>query len=171
MSGPVKANDAMRQCLIELDARRARTIWHVIAPHLPRCDSDADMLTTLHVMRTAESHLTRWFPRHLRFYSHRWLLDQGLPSLLPDHLKPSAERMYPKKMRVLGYAPAGAAGEEACAMIGAAMFTKFAELEADGTTDKARAEPEIQRARFKERRALMLPKRYDQWDVPMSWRP
>lgn len=167
----MKADDAVRQCMLDLDARRARTIWRVIAPHLPPCDSDADMLITLHVMRTEDSHLTQWFPEKLRFYSHRWLLDKGLPSKLPDRLKPRADRLCPKKVRVLGYAPAGAAGEEACATIGAAMFEKFQELEADGTTDKTRAEPEIQRARFKERRALMLPKRYDQWDVPMDWRP
>jgi hypothetical protein len=38
----------------------------------------------------------------LRAYSHRWLLDHGLPSGLPDELKPLAERMYPVKAEGVG---------------------------------------------------------------------
>lgn len=38
----------------------------------------------------------------LRAYSHRWLLDHGLPSALPDELKPRAERMYPMIVEGVG---------------------------------------------------------------------
>ena len=42
----------------------------------------------------------------LRFYSHSWLRDAGLVkhSLLPDKLKPRAERMYPVGAQAVGVA-------------------------------------------------------------------
>lgn len=43
----------------------------------------------------------------LRAYSHRWLLDNGYPSGLPDDLKPAAERIYPRVAEAVGIAVKG----------------------------------------------------------------
>jgi hypothetical protein len=40
----------------------------------------------------------------LRAYSHAWLLDRGYPSLLPDRLKPRAQREYPIIASAVGFA-------------------------------------------------------------------
>lgn len=37
-----------------------------------------------------------------RAYSHRWLEERGLPSGLPDHLKPSVDRLYPRVVEGVG---------------------------------------------------------------------
>ena len=37
-----------------------------------------------------------------RAWSHRWLCERDLPSALPDHLKPSAERLYPANKMAVG---------------------------------------------------------------------
>lgn len=37
-----------------------------------------------------------------RAWSHRWLTERGLPSHLPDRLKPSAERLYPRVVEGVG---------------------------------------------------------------------
>jgi hypothetical protein len=61
-------------------------------------ESDAEALVTLHHARTqAESIALK-----LRAWSHRWLLEHGYPSGLPDHLKPSAERIYPRVVEGVG---------------------------------------------------------------------
>jgi hypothetical protein len=89
---------ALRECLSELDVQGVRQLWHLIAPNMPQPKDDAEALATMHYARTlAESlRLTH------RFYSHRWLLDHNMLSALPDHLRPSAERMYPKMVRSVG---------------------------------------------------------------------
>lgn len=88
----------MQSCMVSLDVKRAREIWGVVAPHLPPITSDEEMLKTLHLARTQSKVLNT----KLRFYSHRWLCERNLPSLLPDELKPSAEKMYPRNIQSVG---------------------------------------------------------------------
>ncbi len=88
----------MREALANLDVRLARRVWAVIAPHLPQPKSDAEVLATLHLARTQSESMSL----RQRGYSHRWLQDRGLPSGLPDELKPRAERMYPRVARAVG---------------------------------------------------------------------
>lgn len=38
----------------------------------------------------------------LRAYSHRWLINNGYPSGLPDELKPKAERIFPRIVGAVG---------------------------------------------------------------------
>src|SRR5215218_10937824 len=91
------SND-VRHILETLDVEGARRLWSFVNPHLPQDGTDADFLASLHHARTqAESmHLSH------RAYSHRWLEERGLPSGLPDHLKPSAQRMYPRIVSAVG---------------------------------------------------------------------
>jgi hypothetical protein len=88
----------MQFCMVSLDTERAREIWKLVNPHLPPITSDAEMLTTLHLARTQSQKLNR----SLRFYSHCWLLERGYPSALPDHMRPSAQRMYPITVKSVG---------------------------------------------------------------------
>jgi hypothetical protein len=52
----------------------------------------------LHMARTQMPVLTA----RQRYYSHRWLLDHNMLSLLPDHERPAAERMYPQVASSVG---------------------------------------------------------------------
>jgi hypothetical protein len=74
--------------------------WHVIAPHAPQPKSDHEAMVTLHMARTKMPIMTA----RQRYYSHRWLLDHNCISLLPDHERPAAERMYPQVVRSVGIA-------------------------------------------------------------------
>lgn len=81
-----------RRCLVDLDTVTARKLWAQASPHLHQPANDEEALVMLHYARTE----ARSVAFRLRAYSHRWLVDQGLPSALPDELKPKAERIYPK---------------------------------------------------------------------------
>ena len=89
-----------RRCLETLDIAGVRTLWHRIAPHLPPPLDDHNCLVAIHHARTQANSIAL----KLRAYSHHWLLDHGLPSGLPDDLKPKAERMYPRIAEGVGVA-------------------------------------------------------------------
>jgi hypothetical protein len=86
----VEHSAELLRCLRDGDVTAIRRLYREIAPHLPQPSSDVEAWASLHHARTQVEAL----PLKLRAYSHRWLLDQGLPSGLPDALKPLAERMY-----------------------------------------------------------------------------
>ena len=91
-----------RQCLQDIDVAGIRKVWAHISPHLPQPETDDDALIALHMARTQSDAMTL----KERAYSHRWLSDIGMPSQLPDNLKPSAERIYPKVVEAVGIANA-----------------------------------------------------------------
>lgn len=80
----------LRAILKDLDIVAMRAFDRVHNPHLPAQDDD-QIRVSMHAARTACESL----PFALRAYSHSWLTERGLPSLLPDHLKPKAQRLYP----------------------------------------------------------------------------
>lgn len=89
-----------RACLERCDLEGVKAIWGRTFPHLPVPKTDELVLVTIHRARTqAESIAFR-----LRAYSHRWLEERGLPSGLPDELKPKAERIYPVVIGAVGVA-------------------------------------------------------------------
>jgi len=86
--------DAFRRCLIELDVVGICDLWFRHAPHLPQPKNNEEALITLHYARTEA-----WsIPVRLRCYSHAWLTERGLPSALPDWLRPKVRRLYPHKV-------------------------------------------------------------------------
>jgi hypothetical protein len=87
-----------RRCLEVVDIDGIRKLWAHVSPHLPQPQSDAEALVTIHQARTQAKSVAF----NLRAYSHRWLTDNGYPSGLPDDLKPSAERVYPKIVEAVG---------------------------------------------------------------------
>lgn len=82
----------MRRCLLELDVVGHRRLHRHLYPHHDQPTTDREALATMHLARTMDGTI----PLKARAYSHRWLLDNGLPSPLPDNLKPMADRLYPR---------------------------------------------------------------------------
>lgn len=91
---------AMKQCLEEMDVEGIRSLWQIIAPNAPQPKNDYEAMATLHMARTQMKVLTL----RQRYYSHRWLLDHNMISLLPDQERPAAERMYPQVVSGVGLA-------------------------------------------------------------------
>lgn len=89
----------MRRCLMDCDVAQMRRLDQYLVPHLTELTDD-EVLITIHMARTT----TDLIPFKLRAWSHRWLTDNGLPSKLPDHLKPRAERIYPRIVDGVGIA-------------------------------------------------------------------
>lgn len=82
--------DEFRDALATLDVEKAQAIWSRLNPGQP-VGSEEQALASLHMARSAAEFL----PLRARAYSHAWLLECGHTSLLPDHLRPKAQRMYP----------------------------------------------------------------------------
>jgi len=137
-----------RRCLVDCDTVGIRKLWAHVSPHLPQPQDDDQALVTIHHARTQAQSL----PLKLRAYSHRWLTERSLPSGLPDELKPSAERLYPRIVSAVGIAvkPFRQSADHAKALQGA-MSDAVADAYADG-----RQEPEFVKARMREARDKFL---------------
>ena len=143
---------AFRRCLEECDVDGMLRLHAHVNPHLPPPSSREQALASIHYARTQMASL----PTRLRYYSHRWLIDQGHPSALPDPLKPLAERMYPRTVAAVGISLAARSelfrpimGEVRAAM-------EYAVLEADGDR-KLEDTPHV-RARMAEAKAKTIRK-------------
>jgi hypothetical protein len=136
-----------RRCLIELDVVGICELWFHVAPGMPQPKNNGEALITLHLARTrAES-----VPDRLRCYSHAWLSERGLPSGLPDQLKPKAARLYPHKVEAVGVAVKAltAASIPLARATEKAMSDAVAECYADGITDTAVIKARMEAARRK----------------------
>lgn len=120
----------MLLALYTVDVPGIRALWHKIAPGAPQPGADAEVVATIHIARTA----TGMLPDKARFYSHRWCLDHGFPSKLPDRLKPSAERVYPCKVTAVGISYNGRSDltRAVAPLINRAMADAVLEAHADG---------------------------------------
>jgi hypothetical protein len=76
-----------------------RALHALVFPHLPAPKSDRDVLAAIHHARTQAEAM----PFKARAWSHHWLVDNNLPSGLPDHLKPRAEQVCPRVAEVTGF--------------------------------------------------------------------
>lgn len=147
--------DDMRRALEELDVKTARGLWARVAPGLPQPPTDEHALATLHHARTrAESIRFR-----KRAYSHSWLRERGLPSGLPDDLRPRAEQMHPVTVGVVGLATANTTNtperRELGRLILGAMSDRVAELYSEGETRPEIVKPEIMLRRAQTYRRLL----------------
>jgi hypothetical protein len=123
-----------RRCLENMDVRGIRRIWRHVSPDLPQPSNDHDALVAIHHARTQAQSIAF----KLRAYSHRWLIDSGYPSALPDRMKPSAERIYPKVAEAVGIS-VNARSElfkPVVAMVRGAMEDAVMDAFADGRTDR-----------------------------------
>lgn len=94
MSVPHEFRGALEAGRVEL----VRSLWSLAFPQLPQPRSYEEAEIAMHAARTAAESISL----RARAYSHRWLTERDLPSQLPDHLKPSAERLYPATAAAVG---------------------------------------------------------------------
>ena len=113
-------------CLEAMDVAGMRRLWGRVAPQFAQHD-DAGMVAAIHLART-KSELVRF---NLRAWSHAWLIDHGYPSLLPDELKPRAQRIYPVIASGVGIS-VNSQYPEVKSAVTLAMTNAVLEAEADG---------------------------------------
>jgi hypothetical protein len=87
MSAQTEFHAALASC----DVRLVRKASAKLFPHLPQPHTYADAEKSMHMSRTQLPTLSD----SQRLYSHQWLTERGLPSQLPDELRPKAERVHP----------------------------------------------------------------------------
>lgn len=92
------AHADFRRCLESGDVDGLRAAWAAVMPELPQPETREQAEIVMHRARTEAECL----PLRARAYSHRWLTERLLPSGLPDHLKPGAERLYPRVVDAVG---------------------------------------------------------------------
>jgi hypothetical protein len=95
---PTDYSAAFRRCLETADVALMRKLWRHLQPNLPQPETDEATLTAIHMARTSAQSIDV----KLRMYSHAWLVERGVPSLLPDDMRASAMRMYPRVARAVG---------------------------------------------------------------------
>lgn len=146
------ASDEVRRCLIELDIEGMVRAWGRIWPGMPVPTTRGEVLVALHLARTVSITV----PLRLRAYSHRWLIDQNYPSQLPDHLKPRAEKLYPKAEAAVGISVSSKYPAVKYA-VQTAMEQAVLEAYADGHSDEPeKVRQRMLEARRKEQRGLGL---------------
>lgn len=141
MNGP----EIMRRALEEHDLVTCCKLWEVAAPNMPQPENEHDARIIMHHACTVADNIAL----RSRFYSHRWLIDHGYPSGLPDELRPKAERMYPKVEDAVGIA-CGATSELGRALIPhvrSAMENVVLDHYADGVKDPKIIKPRMMEAR------------------------
>ena len=92
------SSDGARALLESGDVARFREAWPVAFPGLPAPPTDGEAEAVMHYARTKAISVSF----RARAYSHAWLLERGLPSGLPDNLRPKAQRVYPVKALAVG---------------------------------------------------------------------
>lgn len=126
------AHAQFRQALVDGDVNALLAIWARVMPHLPQPETREAAAAVMHRARTEATSV----PFRARAYSHRWLEDRGLPSGLPDRLKPRAEQICPRVVAGVGIAVESSSPilkpvAKACER---AMSDAVAELHADGVS-------------------------------------
>lgn len=140
---------SFRNALIDLDVPLVRKLWAFVSPHMAQPRSAEDALIALHMARTtAES-----VPLNLRAYSHKWLTERSLPSRLPDHLRPSAERIYPIVVGAVGVI-VGSKHDTVRENVRGAMEYAVLDCYANGDENPDIVKPQMMAAKEKELKAL-----------------
>jgi hypothetical protein len=94
----MSAAGQFRRCLQEADVAALRGLWAMAMPHLPQPADDAAAETVMHRARTEADCV----PLNGRRWSHAWLMERGLPSGLPDRLRPAPEQVCPRFVETVG---------------------------------------------------------------------
>ena len=144
----------LRACLETMDVDGVRRLWAAVSPHLAQPKDDEEAIATMHIARTGSESIHK----HLRCYSHSWLTERGLPSHLPDQLKPLADRLYPRIVSAVGIAVKARNPDyqPAADEIRKAMEVAVMEADADGRL----TDDEYVRQRMREARKRTIDKLY-----------
>jgi hypothetical protein len=139
------ASDEFRAALEAGDIKRVRKASAIVFSHLPQPTSDTEAEASMHLARTQMDVI----PLEARAWSHCWLTERDLPSQLPDELKPSAERMYPRVVEAVLVAATARTDfmKPAAKIIQAAMSDAVEDCYADGKRDPAFVRARMQEAR------------------------
>lgn len=151
----MKHSAEFRRLLEDRDVARLRSAYAQIMPHLPQPKDDAQAEVIMHLARTT-AQIVEAIPFAKVAYSHRWLVERGLPSQLPDKLKPKAERLYPKIVHAVGIAVGSSSAhmKPAADMIRKAMEDAVSDCYANGDTDPAFVKLRLMAARTDEQKRL-----------------
>lgn len=139
------AQHEFRMILATADVRALREAHARLFPHLPAPKDDDEAAISLHMARTQAA----WLSERARCYSHAWLTERALPSQLPDELKPTAERLYPRVVEAVFVSAntASPALKPVVAEVQRAMSDAVEDCYANGDRD-----PALVRARMAEAR-------------------
>lgn len=134
-----------RDLLERADIAGVRRLLPEIMPHFPPPKTDAEVEATLHMARTA----CELLDLKKRAWSHAWLSERGLPSQLPDVLKPEAERMYPRVVEAVGISvnTSNPLRKDFALSLRGAMEYAVEEMYADGVKDPQRVAARMQEAK------------------------
>lgn len=142
--------DDFRALLEAGDVQALRDAWTKLTPHLPQPANFEAAEIAMHMARTQAVKVTL----RARAYSHRWLLERGFPSQLPDELKPHAEQLYPEVVECVGVfvgTPASDVLKPVAAAVRDAMLDAVQDAQASGERS-----PDVIRARALEARTTTL---------------
>lgn len=120
----------MRDILERCDVAAFRTLNAQLFPQYPQPETAEAALVAIHRARTEAESMDFKF----RAYSHGWLTERGLPSGLPDHLRPKAQRLYPVFTDCVGIALGSQSKlvKPALQLVRKPMEDAVAEMAADG---------------------------------------
>lgn len=133
------ASAAFRSALYDGDVGRTRALWAAVSPDMPQPETYDEAEVIMHQARTGADSV----PIQKRIYSHGFLDERGLPSQLPDGMKPPRERKGPPVIFSAALIGVGTTSkredrrEEAKAME-AVMAEAVGDMITSGVTDKAR---------------------------------
>lgn len=144
--------DQFRQYLEAVDVEGVRGLWAHVFPNMPQAPvRDSDVVVQIHMARTQMVSID--FRK--RAWSHRFLVDNGYPSLLPDELKPRAEQMRPRIEEAVGISVMASNPllKPVAASIQKAMSDAVMDAHADGRiSDTAFVTQRMNEARDRQRR-------------------
>jgi hypothetical protein len=149
----MRGADEFRAALEAGDVKEVRRISALAEPHLPQL-SHAEAERVMHDARTR----SRSIAFRKRAWSHRWLTERGLPSGLPDRLRPKAEQVCPRTVQAVGIACKADSPLLApiVPLIRDAMQGAVLEAEADGRLgDSAHVRARMREARERTTRELL----------------
>ena len=139
---------AFRAALYDGDARRTRHLWAQVSPDMPQPESDAEAEVIMHQARTAADSV----PMQKRIYSHAFLAERGLPSQLPDGMKPPRERkgppvIFPAALIGVGTLSSNSDRREEAKAMERAMADAVGDMIMSGVTDRKRIAKRMWEAR------------------------
>lgn len=146
-------SNEMRNLLEAGDLAGLRAFWAKYAPHLPQPENDEQASVTMHVARTEAESVTL----QKRIYSHLWLTERGLPSHLPNELKPKAEQVEQRIVEGVGISvnTNNPLLKPVMREVQRAMELAVEDLYADGVPDVLLTQMRMQEAKEKTFRSLM----------------
>ncbi len=140
--------DAFRTALYDGDVHRTRHLWAQVSPDMPQPENYDEAEVIMHQARTAADSV----PIHKRIFSHAFLAERGLPSQLPDGLKPPRERkgppvIFPAALIGVGTFSKRADRREEAKAMEKAMADAVGDMITSGITDKGRIAKRMWEAR------------------------